>query len=76
MTIQEQTIHKIQKLPEPLLQEVNDFIDFLSVKQDTTRWQLWTNFSESETLSEAEMSDYLGNLEMYEDRLVKGEIQW
>lgn len=53
MTIREVTIAKLQKLPEPLLQQVNDFIDFLTFKQgkisansqpqeDVARvWQRW-----------------------------------
>jgi uncharacterized protein DUF2281 len=36
MTVYERTVAKIQQLPEPLLQEVSDFIDFLLVKQDRT----------------------------------------
>ena len=75
-TIREQTIRKIEQLPESLVKEVNDYIEFLFVKQDHTRWQLWTDFSESFALSEAEMSDYLDNLMMYEDMLARGEIQW
>lgn len=75
-TIREQTIQKIEQLPDPLLQEVNDFIDFLFVKQDRTRWQLWTNFSESFALSEADISDYLDNLDKYEELLAQGAIQW
>jgi hypothetical protein len=33
MTLQETTIAKLQQLPEPLLQQVSDFIDFLNYKQ-------------------------------------------
>jgi hypothetical protein len=32
MTIRDSTIAKLQQLPEPLLQEVSDFIDFISQK--------------------------------------------
>lgn len=32
MTIRDITIAKLQQLPEPLLQEVSDFIDFISQK--------------------------------------------
>ena len=69
MTIHEQTISKIQQLPEPLAQEVSDFIDFLLVKQDQTRWELWTHFNETLALAEADFVDYLPNLEVYEERL-------
>ncbi len=76
MTVHEQTIAKIRQLPEPLVQEVSDFIDFLLVKHDNRRWRLWTHLSESLSLSESDFSDYLVNLETYEDRLARGEIQW
>lgn len=33
MTIRETAIAKLQQLPEPLLQQVSDFIDFLTYKQ-------------------------------------------
>jgi hypothetical protein len=59
MTIHEQTMTKIQQLPESLAQEVSDFIDFLLVKQDQTRWELWTHFNETLALSEADFADYL-----------------
>jgi hypothetical protein len=76
MTIHEQTISKIQQLPEPLAQEVSDFIDFLLVKQDPARWQLWTHFNETLALVETDFGDYLPNLEAYEERLASGDIQW
>ena len=76
MTIHEQTISKIQQLPEPLAQEVSDFIDFLLVKQDQARWQLWTHFNETLALVETDFGDYLPNLEAYEERLASGDIQW
>ena len=71
MTIHEQTISKIQQLPEPLVQEVSDFIDFLLVKQDQTRWELWTHFNETLALAETDFGDYLQNLEAYEERLAR-----
>jgi hypothetical protein len=71
-----ETIHKIQQLPEPLIKEVNDFIDFIFVKQDNKRWQQWNHFNEALDLSESDFSDYLTNLESYEERLARGEIQW
>jgi hypothetical protein len=56
----EAIVVKLQKLPEPLIQEVNDFIDFLLTRREV----------------ESDFSDYLSNLENYEDRLARGEIQW
>jgi hypothetical protein len=76
MTVQNLTISKIQQLPDALAQEVSDFIDFLLLKQDNQRWQQWTQFSESLTVSESDFSDYLKNLEDYEKQLLRGEIQW
>lgn len=76
MTIHEQTMSKIQQLPESLAQEVSDFIDFLLVKQDQTRWELWTHFNETLALADADFTDYLQNLEAYEERLADGGIRW
>ncbi|MBU4374182.1 MAG: DUF2281 domain-containing protein [Euryarchaeota archaeon] len=76
MTVHDVTIAKIRKLPEPLALEVSDFIDFLLMKRDSTRWQLWISFSEAKDLAESDFADYLLNLEDYENRLARGEIQW
>jgi len=54
---------KLRKLPEPLVQEVNDFVDFLLARHDAM-------------LTESDFSDYLPNLENYEERLARGEIKW
>ena len=76
MSAQDAAIAKLQRLPEPLAQEVNDFIDFLLLKQDADRWQTWTHFNESRSLAEAGMDDYARNLDDYEERLARGEIRW
>ena len=76
MTIQQETIAKISKLPEPLVKEVNDFVDFLLMKKDSGQWKLWMQFTESTEIAESEFSEYLSNLENYEERLARGEIQW
>jgi hypothetical protein len=76
MTAYETTISKLQQLPEPLVQEVNDFIDFLLVKQDRDHWQLWAHFRETAEMAEPDFSDYLANLEAYEESLARGEIRW
>ncbi|MEH2413412.1 DUF2281 domain-containing protein [Nostoc sp.] len=47
MSIQDQTIGKIRQMPESLLHEVNDFIDFLLMKHSAKNWELWLQFSES-----------------------------
>ena len=76
MSIYDTTTTKIRQLPESLVQEVSAFIDFLLLRQDSTRWQLWNQFTEALELSEMGFSDYLSNLEDYESRLARGEIQW
>jgi hypothetical protein len=76
MNVYDTTVTKIRQLPESLVQEVNDFIDFLLVRQDSTRWQLWIHFTDAITLSESGFADYLPNLEDYENRMARGEIQW
>jgi Protein of unknown function (DUF2281) len=76
MTGYERIVAKMQQLPEPLLQEVSDFIDFLLVKQDRTQWELWTHFREALDLAESDFSEYLRNLEKYEESLARGDIRW
>lgn len=76
MTIQDTTISKIQQLPDSLAQEVSDFVDFLLLKRDDTLWQLWHQFNEGFETAESDFSDYLRNLEEYENRLARGEIRW
>ena len=76
MSIQDQTIGKIRQMPEALVQEVSDFIDFLLMKHSGKNWELWLQFSESVEIVESDFSDYLSNLEDYEERLARGEIQW
>ena len=76
MTVHELTMSKIQELPEWLAEEVNDFIDFLLTRHDNMRWQLWNQFAEAIAIAESDFSDYLPNLEDYEARLARGEIQW
>lgn len=76
MTIYELTIAKIQQLPEALVQEVQDYVDFLLTRNDGVRWQAVYHISEAMTLIEADLSDYLPNLEDYEERLARGEVKW
>ena len=76
MTVHEITVSKIRQLPEMLVDEVNDFIDFLVLRHDSARWQLWSQFNETHEIAESDFADYLLNLEDYEDRLARGEIRW
>jgi len=66
MTVHDETIAKIRQLPESLVQEVNDFVEFLLMKHNR----------ELEEMVESDFGDYLTNLEDYEERLARGEIQW
>jgi len=54
MTVYESTIAKLRELPEPHIQEVSDFIDFLKMKRDSTRWQLWMLFTELLEIAESD----------------------
>jgi Protein of unknown function (DUF2281) len=76
MTVKDLAIAKIQQLPNDLVQEVSDVIDFLMLKQDNQRCQQWMQFSEPLNMSELDFSDYLKNLEDYEEKLAQGKIQW
>lgn len=69
MNVHIQTIAKINLLPDPLIKEVNDFIDFLL-------WKHKDNVTESLEMVNSDFSDYLTNLEDYENRLKRGEIKW
>jgi hypothetical protein len=76
ITVYDMTMAKLRQLPESLVQEVGDFVDFLLMRRDNIRWQLWIQFSEGLGIAESDMADYLLNLEDYENRLVRGEIKW
>lgn len=69
MTVQDITIAKIRQLPESLVEEVNDFIDLLTLKYNQ-------QFSDFVEIAESDFSDYLSNLEDYEEKLARGEIKW
>ncbi|MFB2970784.1 DUF2281 domain-containing protein [Aerosakkonema sp. BLCC-F183] len=66
MPLHEETIAKIRQLPESLVQEVNDFVEFLLMKHNRELLEI----------AESDFSDYLSNLEDYEEHLARGEIQW
>jgi len=76
MAAHDDTIAKIKQLPEPLVQEVSDFVDFLLMKSDGARWQQWLQFAEAQQLAESDFSLYLTNLEAYENDLASGKIKW
>ena len=74
MTTHEQAIAKLRQMPESLVTEVSHFIDFLLTKHNQNH--SWLQSAESLEMVESDFSDYLKNLEDYEDRLARGEIQW
>jgi hypothetical protein len=76
MTLQELTVSKIENLPESLISEVNDFIDFLQLKKDKQSIFSTNPLRNEIYLEESDFSDYLANLQKYEDRLSRGEINW
>lgn len=76
MTVHDETIAKIRLLPDSLVQEVSDFIDFLVWKYGNKNSSSWLQSTESLDLVESDFSDYLSNLEDYENRLARGEIKW
>ena len=76
MSVYDETISKIRQLPESLVQEVNDFVNFLLLRSNTTRAELEPQLPEAIEVAESDFSDYLRNLEDYEERLARGEIQW
>ena len=75
MSTYELTINKIRQLPESLVEEVDDFIDFLLLKREKAAEEL-TGRDEAERLAESDFADYGANLSAYEDLLARGEIQW
>ncbi|BAZ13742.1 hypothetical protein NIES4071_55820 [Calothrix sp. NIES-4071] len=73
MKLHEQTISKLQDLPEPLVKEVSEYIDYLVWKHSS---QNTLSSQESLKLVNSDFSSYLSNLEDYENCLARGEIQW
>ncbi|MBD2338918.1 DUF2281 domain-containing protein [Calothrix sp. FACHB-156] len=76
MTVHDETIAKIRLLPDSLVQEVSDFIDFLVWKYGNKDTSSWLQSREYLDLLESDFADYLSNLEDYENRLARGEIKW
>ena len=75
MNIQTQTIIKIGQMPEALIREVNDYIDFLLWRDRHNQLTNMTSLNSTEMV-ESDFTDYLSNLEEYETRLANGEIKW
>ena len=75
MNIQTQTISKIGQMPEALVSEVNDYIDFLLWRDRDNQLTSLASLDSTEMV-ESDFADYLSNLEEYETRLANGEIKW
>jgi hypothetical protein len=75
MNIQSQTISKIGQMPEVLVREVNDYIDFL-LWRDRHNQLINLASLDSTEMVESDFAGYLFNLEEYETRLANGEIKW
>lgn len=75
MNIQTQTISKIGQMPEALVREVNDYIDFLLWRDRHNRSINTTSLAPT-NLVDSDFADYLSNLEEYEIRLANWEIKW
>jgi hypothetical protein len=74
MNIQTQTISKIGQMPEALIREVDDYIDFLLWRDRHNQLTNMTSLDSTEMV-ESDFADYLSNLEEYETRLANGEIK-
>jgi hypothetical protein len=75
MNIQMKTISKIGQMPDSLVREVNDYIDFLLWRDRQNQLTSLASL-DSTDLVESDFADYLSNLEEYETRLANGEIKW
>jgi Protein of unknown function (DUF2281). len=76
MSIQDETITKIKQLPDELVQKVKNFIDFLLINFNSNSSDFDRVLNEDLEISESDFSDYLKNLEDYEERLAQDEIKW
>lgn len=76
MTNLEAAILKLQQLPESEVRQINDLLDTLLQKYNYKQEHQSSQCPEWLELANAGLSDYLSNLEDYEERLARGEIQW
>jgi hypothetical protein len=75
MNIQTQTISKIGQMPDSLVREVNDYIDFLLWRDRHNRSTNLASLDSTEMV-ESDFANYLSNLEEHETQLANGEIKW
>ena len=76
MLIKQQVIEKIRVLPEDILNEINDFIDFLATKRKVRKGEWAWLVKDVEKIYDTDLSDYLEGLTNYENMLASGKIKW
>ncbi|MDY6901072.1 MAG: hypothetical protein SWZ49_23775, partial [Cyanobacteriota bacterium] len=67
MTVRDKAIAKINNLPDYLVEEVNDFIDYLRWKHEAKEASSWLKSEEFQKIAESDFSSYLSNLVDYEN---------
>ena len=74
----EPMLAKLRRLPEPLVQEVEAFIDFLQIRWENQSpvWHSPTDTPAQNAPAEEGMDTYLRDLESYETLLAAGKITW
>ena len=76
MLTREHVREKIGILPEDILREVDDFIDFLEIKRKNEESKWGWLLRGVDKIEESDFKDYLDGLTNYENMLAKGEIKW
>ncbi|MDI6736382.1 MAG: hypothetical protein QME42_09380 [bacterium] len=76
MLVKEHIIEKVHVLPDNILREVDDFIDFLEIKRKKEENQWGWLSGGIDKIEESDFKDYLDGLTSYEDMLAKGEVRW
>ena len=66
MTPRDYAIEKIKSMPEDIIREICDFIDFLEIRKEKN----------IDRIEENDFKDYLNGMERYEEMLVSGQIKW
>ena len=61
MNIREKIILQIQNMPDELVEQVNDFMDYLLIKHSDNNWELWLEFKESVDMDEYDFYDCLSH---------------
>ncbi|MBT9149601.1 MAG: DUF2281 domain-containing protein [Dehalococcoidia bacterium] len=76
MLTRDYILEKIKFMPDDLVKEVGDFIDFLELKRQMQGNSRQRIEEERDLLAKSDMGSYLTELTAYEDRLARGEIDW